>query len=191
MAAEPVDRLQGARLPLPGGGNDANNWIVPTDTTTYADYTAIRGNLALPQASLLPLRTRPAHPRLTRMPTGTPTASTRRCPELQTLFGEDKLAAVLNVGTLVRPTTRAQYICQPDRLPPAAALLAQRSGHPVADLDPRPAADHRLGRARRRPAECRRPIRAATSRCPSRSMAPTPSRSAISSRSITSPPPVR
>src|SRR5436305_1626288 len=39
------------------GGNDANNWIVPTDTTTYADYASIRGILALPQSSLLTMRT--------------------------------------------------------------------------------------------------------------------------------------
>lgn len=31
------------------------------------------------------------------------------CPQLQTLFSEDRLAVVFNVGTLVRPTTRAQY----------------------------------------------------------------------------------
>ena len=93
------------------GGNDANNWIVPTDTATYAQYSAIRGNLALPQSSLLTLRTGPL---------GTDPAYTDAdshtygfhpaCPELRTLFGEDKLAAVFNVGTLVRPTTRAQYV---------------------------------------------------------------------------------
>src|SRR5882757_2001836 len=42
------------------GGNDANNWIVPTDTATYADYASIRGILALPQSSLLPMRTGPS-----------------------------------------------------------------------------------------------------------------------------------
>jgi len=91
-----------------GGGNDANNWVVPTDTATYANYTAIRGNLALPHSSLLPLYS-----------SGT-TAYTDAdgrsygfhpgCPELQTLFGEDKLAVVLNVGTIIRPITRAQYL---------------------------------------------------------------------------------
>ena len=92
------------------GGNDANNWIVPTDANTFADYTSIRGNLALPSASLLPLRTGPL---------GTDPAFTDAdghtygfhpsCPQLQTLFGEDKLAVVFNVGTIVRPITRAQY----------------------------------------------------------------------------------
>src|SRR3954469_18337507 len=32
------------------GGNDANNLIVPTDATSYADYATGRGALALPQA---------------------------------------------------------------------------------------------------------------------------------------------
>ncbi len=91
------------------GGNDSNNWVVPTDTTTFDQYTQIRANLALPQSSLLPL-----------CQTGTSGAAYSdsdghtygfhpACPELQTLFGEDKLAVLFNVGTLVRPTTRAQY----------------------------------------------------------------------------------
>jgi uncharacterized protein (DUF1501 family) len=92
------------------GGNDANNWIVPTDATTFADYTAIRGNLALPQSSLLPLRTGP----LVSDPLYTDAAGHNfgfhpSCPDLRTLFGQDKLAVLMNVGTLVRPTTRADY----------------------------------------------------------------------------------
>src|SRR5262245_58027409 len=38
------------------GGNDANNTVVPTSGTEYAQYASGRGNvLALPQASLLPI----------------------------------------------------------------------------------------------------------------------------------------
>ena len=93
------------------GGNDANNWIVPTDTATYAQYQNIRGILALPQSSLLTLRTGPNG--------GDPAYSDAdghtlgfhpTCPELQTLFGEGKLATVMNVGTLVRPITRDEYM---------------------------------------------------------------------------------
>jgi uncharacterized protein (DUF1501 family) len=92
------------------GGNDANNWIVPTDST-YADYASIRGILALPQSSLLTLRTGssagdPAYVDADGHTYGFhPT-----CPELQTLFGEGKLSAVFNVGTLVRPITRTEYL---------------------------------------------------------------------------------
>jgi uncharacterized protein (DUF1501 family) len=93
------------------GGNDSNNWIVPTDTTTYGSYGSIRGNLAIPQSSLHPLRTGPSG--------GDPAYQDGdghtygfhpSCVELQTLFGEDKLACVFNVGTLVRPITRAEYL---------------------------------------------------------------------------------
>ena len=82
------------------GGNDANNLIVPIDTTGYANYQSIRANLALAQASLLPLQVGGQanyglHPNL---------------PELQTLFNTNKSLAILaNVGTLVQPTTRQQY----------------------------------------------------------------------------------
>jgi uncharacterized protein (DUF1501 family) len=82
------------------GGNDANNMIVPIDSAGYANYQSIRANLALAQASLLPLQTGSQanfglHASL---------------PELQGLFNTTKALAVLaNVGTLVRPTTRQNY----------------------------------------------------------------------------------
>jgi uncharacterized protein (DUF1501 family) len=81
------------------GGNDANNMIVPVDSN-YANYASIRANLALPQATLLPLQVGSAanfglHPNL---------------PELQALFNNQKVLGVLtNVGTLVQPTTRQNY----------------------------------------------------------------------------------
>ena len=84
------------------GGNDSNNMIVPVDSA-YANYASIRANLALPQASLLPLQVGSAanfglHPNM---------------PELQGLFNTQKvLAALTNVGTLVQPTTRQQYQSQ-------------------------------------------------------------------------------
>lgn len=92
------------------GGNDANNWIIPNDTATYNQYGAIRANLSIPQGSLLPLRTGPSggDPAYTDAD-GHTYGFHPACPELQTLFGEGKLAVLFNVGTLVRPTTKAQY----------------------------------------------------------------------------------
>lgn len=82
------------------GGNDCNNVIVPMGAD-YTNYFAARQNLALPEASLLPLspinndgHTYGFHPTLTKM---------------QTLFGEGKAAMLFNVGPLVHPMTRAQY----------------------------------------------------------------------------------
>ena len=91
-----------------GGGNDANNWVVPTDTATYNQYTAIRANLTLPQSSLRPLYSTGTTPYVDAA--GHTYGFHPACPELQTLFSEDKLAVTFNVGTLVRPTTRAQYL---------------------------------------------------------------------------------
>ena len=81
------------------GGNDSNNLIVPLGSS-YANYQSIRANLAIAQGSLLPLQIGGAanfgfHPNV---------------PELQGLFNTQKNLAVLaNVGTLVQPTTQAQY----------------------------------------------------------------------------------
>nr|MDQ6940463.1 DUF1501 domain-containing protein [Verrucomicrobiota bacterium] len=84
------------------GGNDANNVLIPHDNTGYTNYAAARGILALPQNSLLPLtlqggdgRDFAFHPNLL---------------ELQQLFNAGHLAMVANVGTLVAPITRAQYL---------------------------------------------------------------------------------
>ncbi len=93
------------------GGNDANNWIVPTDTPTYAEYSGIRGNLALPQSSLLTLRQGTSGSSAAYVDAdGHNLGFHPTCTELRTLFGEKKLAVVFNTGTLVRPITRAEYL---------------------------------------------------------------------------------
>ena len=84
------------------GGNDANNVLVPNDTTNYQIYSRARGALAIPKTSLRPLTIQTGdgrqygfHPNL---------------PELANLFNQGKLTLVTNVGTLVAPTTRNDYI---------------------------------------------------------------------------------
>ena len=79
------------------GGNDANNTLIPFDTTGYGKYSSLRGDLALAQNTLLPLTPAPnfaLHPSL---------------PDIQALFNSNNAAFVANVGTLVQPLTRAQY----------------------------------------------------------------------------------
>jgi uncharacterized protein (DUF1501 family) len=91
------------------GGNDANNVIVPHDNSGYASYLAARGILAIPQSSLLPLtlpsgdgRNFGLHPSL---------------PEVQSLFNQGKMALVSNVGTLLAPITRAEYLAKTVAVP--------------------------------------------------------------------------
>ena len=122
----------GLRLQTPGdfkalvclflyGGNDANNLIIPRDTSDYNAYAAARQQLAIPLASLLPItpsiysdgRTWGLHPSCVDAPAGTGTL-----PGLQSLFAQGKLALLSNVGTLVAPVTRTQYINGTAALPP-------------------------------------------------------------------------
>lgn len=84
------------------GGNDSNNLILPTIQSEYDNYAAIRTSvLAIPQSSILPLSPLTSD--------GHEYGLHPSCPELQTLFGEGKLALLFNTGTLVYPITRAQY----------------------------------------------------------------------------------
>ena len=91
------------------GGNDANNLIIPTGSD-YAAYASARSNLALPQSSLRAIapktsdgRTWGLHPSV---------------GELQSLFTSGKAALLANAGTLVYPTTKAQYTARSVPLPP-------------------------------------------------------------------------
>jgi uncharacterized protein (DUF1501 family) len=91
------------------GGNDANNMIVPTGSA-YSAYASARSNLALPQTGLLPIA-----------PTngdGRNWALHAAIPELHSLFEAGHAALLANVGTLVYPTTRDQYVRSAVPLPP-------------------------------------------------------------------------
>ena len=101
------------------GGNDGNNMIIPnhSDATisNYAAYAAARGTqgLALDQNSLLPIAvprlgslTYGFHPNLGPM---TQNGTTVVNNGIYDLWGQGKLASVMNVGNLVRPLTKTQY----------------------------------------------------------------------------------
>ena len=86
---------------LLGGGNDSYNMLVPTSTDAYNHYSQTRSNLALAKDTLLPLSLKTGnstelglHPSMT---------------ELKDLYDQNKVAFLSNVGTLVEPTTKAQF----------------------------------------------------------------------------------
>lgn len=91
------------------GGNDANNLIIPSDDAGYNAYVAARSNLALPRTGLLPLAP--------KTPDGRAWSLHAAVPELHGLFNAGKAALLANVGTLVYPTTRAQYLANSVPLP--------------------------------------------------------------------------
>ena len=90
------------------GGNDSNNMVVPLSSSGYASYQQVRSMLALPQGGLLPI---------TPPSIGSPFGFHPRFTQLQTLFNQQHLAVLANVGTLVRPTTRAQFQQRQTTLP--------------------------------------------------------------------------
>jgi len=101
------------------GGMDSFNFLVPRDSTRHAVYSTSRGNLALGQATLKSLNQAAGgdgqlyglHP---------------SCSGLQELFnglGGDtakrRAAFIANVGTLIQPTTKSQYLSESVPLPRA------------------------------------------------------------------------
>jgi uncharacterized protein (DUF1501 family) len=95
------------------GGNDGNNTIVPLDAAGYASYATTRANLALPQASLLPLTESSGAVRFGLHP---------QLSALQSLWQASQLAIVQNVGTLLKPITKQQY--QAGSVPAPANLFS-------------------------------------------------------------------
>jgi uncharacterized protein (DUF1501 family) len=85
------------------GGNDCNNTVIPNDATGYGKYSTVRNaaGLAIPQATLLPITV----PSMSNAPFGLHPNMTG----LQTLYSQQKLAIVPNMGPLVHPMTRQQY----------------------------------------------------------------------------------
>ncbi len=89
------------------GGNDGNNTLVPNHSdaslSNYATYSGVRSasGLAIPQANLLPITV----PRMGGLTYGLHP----NMVELQTLWNQQKLGIVTNVGTLVQPMTRTTY----------------------------------------------------------------------------------
>jgi uncharacterized protein (DUF1501 family) len=93
------------------GGNDSFNMLTPTTGNERTDYLAARGGeyaagngaLGLPAAGLNSIadtstgRTFGIHPAM---------------PEMKTLYDQGKLSFLCNVGSLVEPTTMAQYQSQ-------------------------------------------------------------------------------
>jgi uncharacterized protein (DUF1501 family) len=94
------------------GGNDGNNTLIPLDTAGYAQYAAVRpagSGINLAQNALLPVQ--PVN-------VGTPFGLHPSLGAMQSLFSAGKMALLTNVGTLLQPTSKAQYNAglQPDSL---------------------------------------------------------------------------
>jgi uncharacterized protein (DUF1501 family) len=85
------------------GGNDGHNWLVPTDATGYADYVRARGALALPAATLQSITA-------TTQGAGRTFGVPAELAPIRSLYEAGRAAFVANVGPLLRPITKADYL---------------------------------------------------------------------------------
>lgn len=99
---------------LLAGGNDSFNMLVPRNGSNYTEYATSRSNLALPQGDLLPLNYTDNN--------GKQFGLHPSMPEVQSLFNNNKLAFISNVGTLVQPTTKSQFLS--NSVPTPVGLLS-------------------------------------------------------------------
>jgi uncharacterized protein (DUF1501 family) len=103
------------------GGNDSFNMLIPRDPARHAVYAATRGNLALTQSEIAPTALNQdsgGDGQLYALHPG--------CTGLRELFnglGGDtsrrRLSFLTNVGTLIQPTNKAQYLAESVPLPRA------------------------------------------------------------------------
>ena len=88
-----------------GGGNDGHNVLIATDQTSFNAYTQARSQapgLAFTSGQLLPVS--PITPQ-----SGHTFGLNPYLTGLQSLFENNKLAFIANAGTLIAPTSKAQY----------------------------------------------------------------------------------
>ena len=96
------------------GGNDYGNTLVPYDSASHAAYAVIRGSLATPRDTLTATALNPS----VALPDGRQMALAPQMAALKSLFDSGQMGVLLNVGTLIQPTTLDQYKAQSVPLPP-------------------------------------------------------------------------
>ena len=96
------------------GGNDYANTLVPYDAVSHAAYTNQRAPIAIDRASLSGTVLNPT----TALPGGRQYALAPELAPLVPLFDAGQMAVMLNVGTLVQPTTKLQFTNKSAPLPP-------------------------------------------------------------------------
>ena len=96
------------------GANDHGNTLPPYDAATHANYVSIRGSLATARANLAATALTPT----VALPVGRQMALAPELAPLKTLFDAGRMGVLLNVGTLIQPTTLAQYNARSVPLPP-------------------------------------------------------------------------
>ncbi|MEO8058604.1 MAG: DUF1501 domain-containing protein [Burkholderiales bacterium] len=96
------------------GGNDYGNTLIPYDAARYAAYQGMRPTLAYANSALTPTLLTPT----VALPSGLQYALAPELGPLLSIFNAGRMGVMLNVGTLVEPTTKIQYKNKTVALPP-------------------------------------------------------------------------
>lgn len=123
-AAAPLDDYRALVCVFLYGGNDGNNILVPTLAGDYAQYAAARGQLALPQSALLAL-----HPLAPVPGDAREWGLHPSLPQVRDLFASGRLAVVGNVGPLVAPLSRTEFLNGGAAVPPQLFSHSDQTVH--------------------------------------------------------------
>ncbi|MDH0865939.1 DUF1501 domain-containing protein [Mitsuaria sp. GD03876] len=96
------------------GGNDYGNTVIPYDSASHQAYTAIRPSLAIARDALAGTALAPS----VALPDGREMALAPGLSAIKPVFDAGRLAVMLNIGTLMAPTTLGQYKAGAVPLPP-------------------------------------------------------------------------
>ena len=96
------------------GGNDYANTLPPYDQASWNAYSAQRSTLATPRDEISATLLKPTQ----ALAGGLQYALAPELSPLLPLFDASRLAVLLNVGTLIQPTSKAQYSAKSVPLPP-------------------------------------------------------------------------
>ncbi len=96
------------------GGNDYGNTLIPYDQSNYNAYNGLRPTMAYTRTALASTILTPS----TALANGRQYALAPELAPLLPLFDAGQMAVLLNVGTLIQPTTKTQYLAKTVPLPP-------------------------------------------------------------------------
>ena len=96
------------------GGNDYGNTLIPYDTTNYNLYQSLRPTLAYACTALDGTVLVPS----TALADSRQYAMAPELAKLLPIFDAGKMGVLLNIGTLIQPTSKAEYLANSVPLPP-------------------------------------------------------------------------
>jgi len=120
-AYPPVDDYKALICLFLLGGNDSFNLLIPSDSARYAVYAASRGAVGIAQDQQVAIDA-------LGVPAGDTYGLHPSCSDLATLFNQGHGAFVVNVGTVLQPTTKTDYLTAGYPLPPQLFSHADQQG---------------------------------------------------------------